>query len=220
MVKREEDIRCAQSVDLLLVLTKMGAVSIKQESKQGKQSKLRVPPSVGQICPPGTKCCSSDWFAMLQLHESQQRKSATTETQSGADAVSVIRNMQATAFKAARTATQANRKAQTTNVAEHPWEGPGNVMTFLRCLRLLDLDPRDDWPSVHEQLFLEKVSQQNLQQRVKCVEWTLYCLFEIWDPAYTKYVRRGLLSLQGRWLICCSTRNFVHSFPRLPLFNR
>lgn len=80
--------------------------------------------------------------------------------------------------------------AKTTDPIDQNWDAPGNIATFLRCLRLLDLDQRSDWPGVHEQLFSTKNSQQNLHQRVKCIEWSLYRLFEIWDPAYTKDVGR------------------------------
>lgn len=97
--------------------------------------------------------------------------------------------MQAPASKAAGIPTYAGRKAQIPNAAEPTWISPGHVVTFVRCLRLLDLDLRDDWPGITEQLFSVKGSQQNLQQRVICVEWSLYRLFEIWDPAYTKDVR-------------------------------
>ncbi len=104
--------------------------------------------------------------------------------------------MQASASKIARTAAPASRRTQAAEVTPSNWAGPSNIVTFLRCLRLLDLDLRDDWPLIHEQLFSAKISQQNLQQRVKCVEWSLYRLFETWDPAYTKDVRRELHRFQ------------------------
>lgn len=100
--------------------------------------------------------------------------------------------MQASASKSAGTVISASRRRQTADGIALNWAGPSNVVTFLRCLRLLDLDLQDDWPLIHEQLFSAKTSQQNLQQRVKCVEWSLYRLFETWDPAYTKDVRREL----------------------------
>ena len=70
-----------------------------------------------------------------------------------------------------------------------PWLG-AKVATFVRCLRLLDLDLCDDWPGVTEQTFSTRSSHQNLQHRVKCVEWSLYRLFEIWDSEETKNVYR------------------------------
>ena len=100
--------------------------------------------------------------------------------------------MQVSASKITGPATPACRKTQAADVTASNWAGPSNIVTFLRCLRLLDLDLLDDWPVIHEQLFSAKSSQQNLQQRVKCVEWSLYRLFETWDPAYTKDVRHEL----------------------------
>ncbi len=103
--------------------------------------------------------------------------------------------MQAPASKAAAIRAAVSSKSQAAKTDEGSWVGPGNITTFVRCLRLLDLDLRDDWPGVRENLFSGKSLQQNLQQRVKCVEWSLYRLFEIWDAAYTKDVRGRLLSL-------------------------
>lgn len=68
------------------------------------------------------------------------------------------------------------------------WNGPSNVRTFLRCLRLLDLEDKDDWPGLVGEHFSAKYAQQNLQQRVKGVEWSLYRLFELWDPEETTNV--------------------------------
>ncbi len=116
----------------------------------------------------------------------------TIERQGDLQRGSYQRLMQAPAPKAAGIPVSGSRKTQTTNAVEPTWVGPTNVTTFVRCLRLLDLDLRNDWPSVNEQLFSAKRSQQNLQQRVKGVEWSLYRLFEIWDPAYTKDVNYGL----------------------------
>lgn len=65
------------------------------------------------------------------------------------------------------------------------WTGPSNIATFVRCVRLLNLDQRADWPNITAQTFSTKASQQNLQYRVKAVEWALYRLFEIWDPEET-----------------------------------
>jgi HAUS augmin-like complex subunit 6 N-terminus len=106
------------------------------------------------------------------------------------------------------------------NVAEFRWMGPSNVVTFVRCLRLLDLDLLDDWPGVHEQLFSIKGAQQNLQQRLKCVEWSLYRLFDIWDPTYTKDVRCEPLSHElACLLIYCFSRNFAPFFLHWSLCN-
>ena len=63
------------------------------------------------------------------------------------------------------------------------WVGPDNVTAFVRCLRLLDLNKRDGWPSITTATF---AARSNLQTRIRCTEWCLYFLFEIWDPSYTK----------------------------------
>ncbi|KAL8703631.1 MAG: hypothetical protein Q9201_003201 [Fulgogasparrea decipioides] len=57
-----------------------------------------------------------------------------------------------------------------------------SVSTFITNLRLLDLDHLDDWPDAHEGLFAAKGARENQRQRVRCVEWALYRLFEIWNP--------------------------------------
>lgn len=74
-------------------------------------------------------------------------------------------------------------------IPQSVWNGSSHVRTFLRCLRLLDLDTKEDWPGLVEEHFLTKHAQQNLQQRVKGVEWSLYRLFDLWDPEETKNVR-------------------------------
>lgn len=64
-----------------------------------------------------------------------------------------------------------------------------NIELYLANLRLLDLDLRNDWPDVTTgDLDTENV-QQNQKRRIACVEWTLYRLFEIWDPPTTRDVR-------------------------------
>jgi hypothetical protein len=54
-------------------------------------------------------------------------------------------------------------------------------------LRLLDLDRRPDWPDITVQTFSAKNADQ--RQRIQAVEWTLFRLFEIWDPVETSQVR-------------------------------
>jgi hypothetical protein len=78
--------------------------------------------------------------------------------------------MQVPASKLAGTVTYSARKVQTPVIDEETSAGPSNVVTFVRCLRLLDLDLREDWPGVTEHLFSAKTLQHTLQQRVKCVE--------------------------------------------------
>ncbi|KAL9619698.1 MAG: hypothetical protein Q9160_005718 [Pyrenula sp. 1 TL-2023] len=70
--------------------------------------------------------------------------------------------------------------------SQYAWPGSSNPRTFLRSLRLLDLDLKEDWPDLAEEHFNLRNAQQTLQQRVKGVEWCLYRLFELWDPEETK----------------------------------
>ena len=65
------------------------------------------------------------------------------------------------------------------------------VELLLANLRLLNLDLRQDWPELSPRTFSTKDAQQNQKQRIKCTEWVLYRLFEIWDPEETRDV--GLL---------------------------
>lgn len=69
-----------------------------------------------------------------------------------------------------------------------PWQSPNNITTFVRCLRLLDLDRLTDWPGITENVFITKPAQQNLQARIKAVEWSLYRLLVIYNPKETQTV--------------------------------
>ncbi|TQV92836.1 hypothetical protein IF1G_08760 [Cordyceps javanica] len=60
--------------------------------------------------------------------------------------------------------------------------GP-SIHTFLTNLRLLDLDLLEDWPEITPATFAG--TTQNHKRRVQAVEWSLYRLFEIWDPEDT-----------------------------------
>ncbi|KAF1987489.1 hypothetical protein K402DRAFT_462790 [Aulographum hederae CBS 113979] len=62
-------------------------------------------------------------------------------------------------------------------------QNPNNVSLFLTNLRLLNFDQRDDWPGITAQTFSTRTSSQDQKQRIGCVEWALYRLFEAWDPA-------------------------------------
>jgi hypothetical protein len=70
------------------------------------------------------------------------------------------------------------------------WTGPSSIVTFVRCLRLLDLDLLEDWPEITEDTFSTAPAKQNLQARTKCVEWSLYRLFELWSSSETRDVWR------------------------------
>jgi hypothetical protein len=73
------------------------------------------------------------------------------------------------------------------------WNGPSPIATFVRCLRLLDLDLLEDWPGISEHTFSTLSAKQNLQARIKCVEWSLFRLFELWSSSETRDVwRKGV----------------------------
>jgi hypothetical protein len=63
-----------------------------------------------------------------------------------------------------------------------------HITFFLANLRLLSLDQRSDWPSINPETFSTKNALQNQKNRVRCVEWALFRLFEIWDPKETQEV--------------------------------
>ncbi|KAI4226798.1 MAG: hypothetical protein L6R40_008248 [Gallowayella cf. fulva] len=56
------------------------------------------------------------------------------------------------------------------------------IPDFITHLRLLDLDRLEDWPHITGELFAPKHARQNQKQRVRCVEWALYRLFELYNP--------------------------------------
>ena len=85
----------------------------------------------------------------------------------------------------ALTRAQQNTKKLSERQAAGPWDTPGPVPTFLRCLRLLNFDQREDWPGLTEETFSTSSSRQNLQARIKGVEWSLYRLIELWDLEHT-----------------------------------
>ncbi|KAL2020438.1 hypothetical protein VTK56DRAFT_8404 [Thermocarpiscus australiensis] len=58
-----------------------------------------------------------------------------------------------------------------------------HVSLFLRNLRLLNLDLHPDWPDINALTFSTKDVAQGQKKRIQCVEWALYHLFVLWDPA-------------------------------------
>ena len=68
--------------------------------------------------------------------------------------------------------------------------GRSHIAIFIGCVHLLNLDTLDDWPSISEDTFSTKTSNQSIQQRLKGVEWSLYRLFEIYNPQQTQNVGR------------------------------
>jgi hypothetical protein len=99
--------------------------------------------------------------------------------------------------RVARPAKQAEQSSQKSDANQ--WPGPSNIRTFVRCLRLLDLDRLADWPGITEHVFTAKSAQQSLQARIRAVEWSLYRLFEIYDRKETQTV--GLYDLSATR--CC-----------------
>lgn len=65
------------------------------------------------------------------------------------------------------------------------WPGRSHISTFVHTLHLLDLDQLEDWPNVSLSTFGPK---SNLQHRLRCVEWALYRLFELYDVRTTRDV--------------------------------
>lgn len=78
-------------------------------------------------------------------------------------------------------------KTQTQSAPAHT--AAPSISTFLTNLHLLDLDRRDDWPSISAQTFSANDTLQNVKNRIHCVEWAFYYLFEIFDPEETRNVR-------------------------------
>ena len=66
------------------------------------------------------------------------------------------------------------------------WLGPSHQDVFIRNLKLLQLDQREDWPGISIRSL--SASSQNQRQRIRLIEWALYYLFAIWDPEGTQNV--------------------------------
>ncbi|KAJ6125704.1 hypothetical protein N7523_003324 [Penicillium sp. IBT 18751x] len=60
------------------------------------------------------------------------------------------------------------------------WPAPSHLTIFVRNLKLLQLDQREDWPDITVRSL--SPSSQNQRHRVRLVEWALYYLCTIWDP--------------------------------------
>jgi hypothetical protein len=74
---------------------------------------------------------------------------------------------------------------------------------FATNLRLLSLDQLEDWPGITSKTFSTKDAQQNQKQRIRCTEWALFRLFEIWDPEDTRNVTIPLLRIISRQATDC-----------------
>lgn len=63
------------------------------------------------------------------------------------------------------------------------------ISLFLTNLRLLNLDLLPDWPDLTQATFAStSAGAQGHKKRLQCVEWSLYRLFELWDPEETAAV--------------------------------
>ncbi|KXG50489.1 uncharacterized protein PGRI_069800 [Penicillium griseofulvum] len=60
------------------------------------------------------------------------------------------------------------------------WQGPSHLDVFLRNLKLLHLDQREEWPGISLRTLAP--TSQNQRQRIRLIEWALYHLYTIWDP--------------------------------------
>lgn len=74
------------------------------------------------------------------------------------------------------------------------WPIRNHISIFVRCLHLLNLDLLEGWPGITVQTFSTKTPQQNTQHRIKAVEWSLYRLFEIYNPSETRNVGKVFYS--------------------------
>lgn len=78
---------------------------------------------------------------------------------------------------------------------EEHWPARNNLSSFVHCLHLLDLDLLEDWPGITVQTLSTRGSAQNLQYRVKAVEWSLFRLCELYDVLTTRDVGSHLKPL-------------------------
>ena len=84
-------------------------------------------------------------------------------------------------------------------VAPEQWPGRSHLSSFIRSLHLLDLDLLEDWPGITIQTLSTRSAAQNLQQRIKAVEWALFRLFELYDAPLTRDV--GAVSVADVFLL-------------------
>jgi hypothetical protein len=85
------------------------------------------------------------------------------------------------------------------------WSAPSHLTVFIRNLKLLQLDQREDWPDIT--LRSLSPSAQNQRQRIRVVEWALYYLCTIWDPESANNVR--IIKHPSERSILNDNRNYV-----------
>lgn len=79
---------------------------------------------------------------------------------------------------------------------------PSDAVSLVRNLRLLNLDLQTDWPNVNVETFRAgKNAQVTQKERVKCAEFILYKLFELFDLPTAKFVRHAS---------CCHAKTDTH----------
>jgi hypothetical protein len=76
--------------------------------------------------------------------------------------------------------------ARTSSIKTNTGSPQSDIKLFVTNLRLIDLDLRPDWPNITVQTFSSRNADQ--KQRIGGVEWSLFRLFEIWDPQETSQV--------------------------------
>ena len=99
--------------------------------------------------------------------------------------------------------------------ASAPTHAAPSISLLLTNLHLLDLDRRNDWPSISNQTFTNKNTLQNEKTRIQCVEWAFYRLFEIWDPVEAKDVRPRPYMLEFCFLLTFRCQKLGPFFPAL-----
>ncbi|KAI9799405.1 MAG: hypothetical protein M1833_004105 [Piccolia ochrophora] len=67
-----------------------------------------------------------------------------------------------------------------------PTSTKSSLTLFLTNLRLLDLDRYLDWPGIESHTFSSKDGVTNQRHRIRCAEWALFRLYEVWDPEETR----------------------------------
>ncbi|EFR04546.1 hypothetical protein MGYG_07551 [Nannizzia gypsea CBS 118893] len=76
------------------------------------------------------------------------------------------------------------RVSTTPSSGAETWPQAPPIAVFIRNLKLLRLDLRPDWPGIVPSTLSD--NQSNLRRRVQAVEWTLFYLFQLWDPELTR----------------------------------
>ncbi|KMQ46345.1 hypothetical protein A7C99_4533 [Trichophyton rubrum] len=75
-------------------------------------------------------------------------------------------------------------RVSTASSGAEKWPQAPPIAVFIRNLKLLRLDLRPDWPGIVPSTLSD--NQNNLRRRVQAVEWTLFYLFQLWDPELTR----------------------------------